>query len=278
MYNYIRKIYNDNKMLFTYGYLKHTPFYNSEKYFHESDFIEYFLDNTPVINVIPVDCLDVTKYLKSNGYNPVVLNMADVNFPGGGIELGGYAQEESLFCRSNYFKTLNVETGFYPINKEECIYSPNVFINRDSKLNLSKTPFYVSFIAVAAIKEPKLINNKFSSEDYNLTLKKIEVMFQVASFKKHDSLILSAFGCGAYKNSKKDIVEIFNNCIKKYGHLFKFIIFAILPKDAMNNRYILKESDDDCNYEFFKKNISPIYDQKITEKFRLFDFDFTTFL
>ena len=274
MYNYIRKIYNENKMLFTHGYLKMVPSYMSEKYSYEPNFIEYLIEDIPIIEIFPCDCLDAAKYLKMKGYNPVVLNMTDVNLPGGGIEIGGYDQEESLFCRSNYFKTLNLETGLYPINKAECIYSPNVFICRNSNLNIHIDPFYISFIASAAIKEPKLIDNKFTKGDYDLTFKKIEVIFQVANFKKHDSLVLSSFGCGAYKNPKEEITEIFNNCIKKYGHLFKFIIFAIIPKKDIENRYTLKNDNDDCNFIFFKNQINKKFDQIKTNEFKFLDFGF----
>lgn len=250
-------IYNQNKMICNNGYLQNIPINKSEKYYHTSKFNNVIIDNKPVINVLPNDCLEVAQRFIICGYNPVVLNMADVSFPGGGIEMGGYAQEESLFCRSNYFKTLNLQTGLYPITSAECIYSKDVFVFRDTNLNFLSSPFYVSFIACAAIKEPKLSNNCFTQNDYDMTFKKIELIFQIAFLKGHNCLILSAFGCGAYKNPKHQIVEIFNKCIDIYGHLFKFVIFAILPKDNMINKYICKQ-DNNCNYSFFSNNIQII--------------------
>lgn len=241
-------------MLCNNGYLQNILISKSEKYYYFTNFDNVITNNKPVINVLSNDCLDVAQQFIINGFNPVVLNMADVSFPGGGIEMGGYAQEESLFCKSNYFKTLNLQTGFYPINGEECIYSKNVLIFRDSNLNFLNKPYFVSFIACAGIKEPELIDGSFTSNDYELTLKKIELIFQISFLKGHDTLILSAFGCGAYKNPKHQIAEIFNKCISIYGHLFKFIVFAVLPKTDMIGKYICKQ-DDNCNYSFFKNNI-----------------------
>ena len=255
MFKQRASIYNQNKMICNNGFLQNILINKSEKYYHTTEFNNMMIDNKPVINVLPNDCLEIAQLFITNGYNPTVLNMADVSFPGGGIEMGGYAQEESLFCRSNYFKTLNLQTGLYPINGAECIYSKNVFVFRDTNLNFLDKPFYVSFIACAAIKEPELLSKNFTQNDYDMTFKKIELIFQTAFLKGHNCLILSAFGCGAYKNPKHQIAEIFNKLIGIYGHLFKFIIFAILPKNDMVNKYICKQNDD-CNYLFFSNNIS----------------------
>ena len=247
-------IYNQNKMICNNGYLKNIYVNRSEKYNYIENFNNVITNNKPVINILSNDCLEIAHQFIMNGYNPIVLNMADINFPGGGIEMGGYAQEESLFCRSNYFKTLNLQTGLYPITGPECIYSKDVFVFRDTELNFLNNPFYVSFIACAAIKEPELSSGSFTESDYGLTFKKIELIFQTAFLRGHNCVVLSAFGCGAYKNPKHQIVEIFNKCINIYGYLFKFIVFAILPKNDMNGKYICKQ-DDNCNYLFFKNGI-----------------------
>jgi uncharacterized protein (TIGR02452 family) len=84
------------------------------------------------INVIPNDTLDTANSLKQQNFNPLVLNMADPNFAGGCWNVGAGAQEESIFYRSNYFKTLNNQTIKYPINDDVAVYSKNVTIFRDN--------------------------------------------------------------------------------------------------------------------------------------------------
>jgi len=254
MFQYRKKIYNQNKTLCNDGDLKNIFVYKSEKCYYLTNFNVNLNLNRAIINVLPIDCLELAEDLIRDGHNPVVLNLADISFPGGGIEMGGYAQEESLFCRSNYFKTLNLQSKLYPIDGSECIYSKDVFVFRDVNLDFLKNPFYVSFIACAALKEPSLDNKCFYKEDYDKTFKKVEVIFQTAYLKCHDSVILSAFGCGAYKNPKDQMVQIFNKCMEIYSHLFKYIIFAILPKEKMNGRYITRQNDE-CNYLFFKNGI-----------------------
>ncbi len=255
MFQHRKYIYNQNKTLCNNGNLKNIVINQSEKCYYLSNFNVKLNNNKATISVLPIDSLKLAEYLINDGFNPVVLNLADISFPGGAVEIGGYAQEESLFCRSNYFKTLNIQTNLYPINGLECIYSKDVFVFRGTNLNFLNNPFYVSFIACAALKEPSLHGKCFHEEDYGKTFKKIEVIFQTAYLKGHNCVILSAFGCGAYKNPKDQMVEIFNKCIKIYSHLFEFIFFAILPKEAMNDRYINKQNDE-CNYLFFKNGIT----------------------
>lgn len=52
------------------------------------------------------DCLVAGKRLIDAGMNPVVLNLADILVPGGCVESGSGAQEESIFRRSNITRTL----------------------------------------------------------------------------------------------------------------------------------------------------------------------------
>jgi uncharacterized protein (TIGR02452 family) len=64
------------------------------------------------VSVKDIDCLTACKDLLDAGCNPVVLNLADILVPGGCVESGSGAQEESIFRRSNYCKTLIEE--LYP--------------------------------------------------------------------------------------------------------------------------------------------------------------------
>lgn len=64
------------------------------------------------VSVKDIDCLTACKDLLDAGCNPVVLNLADILVPGGCVESGSGAQEESIFRRSNYCRTLT--SDFFP--------------------------------------------------------------------------------------------------------------------------------------------------------------------
>jgi len=208
-----------------------------------------------IVEVVPNDTLDTVYDHKSRGLNPLLLNMADDCFPGGCWTMGAGAQEESIFYRSNYFKTLNLQSVKYPINDDVCVYSKNVTVFRDGDLNVCKT-WNVDIVAVAAIKRPRLVDGRLGVYDKELMKKKIELIFLLGIANGHNSLVLSALGCGAFKNPPEDIVEIFNEMLQKYKRFFKVITFAIIPNTAMKGRYITNEQNGNkCNFVYFNKHI-----------------------
>jgi uncharacterized protein (TIGR02452 family) len=147
----------------------------------------------------------LAKDLVTCGLRPLVLNMANENRPGGGWKFGALAQEEDLFLCSTYDLSLNNENKermwSYPIKKTGAIYSPGVLVFRNSK-DYSILPknqrYFIDFIAAAAICHPKLENGSFNNEDLNLTLEKIRSIFRIAILNNHSTLLLGAFGCGAF--------------------------------------------------------------------------------
>ena len=88
---------------------------------HETKFYknEFRVDNIPTneeetkIIVSNVDCLEEGVRLCREGYNPAILNMASRRHPGGGVMLGAGAQEESLFRRTNLFRSLYQFTEYF---------------------------------------------------------------------------------------------------------------------------------------------------------------------
>ena len=69
--------------------------------------------------------------------------------------------------------------------------------------------------------------------------KKITTIFETAYKRGHDSLVLSALGCGAFRCPAKGIAEIFNEVIQEYDGYFNVILFAIYPG---NNNLEIKQS------------------------------------
>ena len=186
------------------------------------------------VSVLNEDCLVSYSTLVSSGMKPLLLNMANATTPGGGYRRGDGAQEENLFRRSNYYMSLDynmdqnqeqstddkrsycTSTGqviplssnqsLYPINEYGAIYTSGITVFRgteDQGYPFLKRPLYdVCAIAVAAYRDPQLVMQKqrLTPEFSIKTRKKIENLFAIAYQNGHDSLVLSALGCGAFKN------------------------------------------------------------------------------
>ena len=183
--------------------------------------------------------------------NPVVLNLADNCFPGGHVSMGSGAQEESLFRRTNYFQTLNLDTGFYPLRGTELVYSPDVLVIKDSKGYELIRYFKLSFIACPGIKKPELNNGKFTEKDRKLLKNKIRNILNVAFLHKHDAVVLGALGCGAWQCPQEEVAIIFKEVVKEYDGMFHTIAFAILEVNKKD--YIVQNSNlNRSNYKIFK--------------------------
>ncbi|MDE6511700.1 MAG: TIGR02452 family protein [Muribaculaceae bacterium] len=96
--------------------------------------------------VVEGDCLETARRLNERGLNPAVLNMANRQHPGGGVLGGARAQEESIFRRSNLFRSLyqyfpyassfGVEQKAiaYPLDRNfGGIYTPDAVVFRDTE-------------------------------------------------------------------------------------------------------------------------------------------------
>ncbi|CAF2409311.1 unnamed protein product [Rotaria sp. Silwood2] len=216
---------------------------------HKYDFTlqERSYEELSEILVVDGDCHDMVLCFK-NKYpkcNPVVLNMASANNPGGASRNGAGAQEENLHRHTNMFQCLQDpyreleghRHWKYPIPEFSGIYSPDVNVFRGSESDgyqfFPDGPKYISFIACASCAHPpiemqengefKLSGNKLIED----TKKKIETIFKIALENKHYIVILSALGCGAFKNPPRHIAQLFKEVIStKYSKSFKYIVFC----------------------------------------------------
>ena len=185
--------------------------------------------------------------LQQEGYNPVVLNLASRRNPGGGVKNGSRAQEESLFRSTNLFLSMYRYAEYaedYGLEKSRFqypmpvrfggIYVPKATVFRAGAKDdfaLLDTPYYMSFVAVAAINHPELdADGNICQEDANLTKNKMRTMLRIGLLNGHDSIVLGAFGCGAFHNPPKHIARLFHEVIdeKEFKDKYKLIAFAIL--------------------------------------------------
>lgn len=159
---------------------------------------------------------------------------------------GAGAQEENLFRRTNYVQHLaDPEKVFDPHRKWHyrlpecsCVYSTNVQIFRASETQgyaFLENPIPMSFLAVAAYpnppcKGPKDGNRKLVPEFAEKAKKKIRLMVSVGLDQGHDSLVLSAWGCGAFRNPPNHIASLFKEILMEpeFKDRYSHISFAII--------------------------------------------------
>ena len=196
------------------------------------------------IEVLNTDVLILTQSLTDRVNKVLTLNLASDSNPGGGVTQGAMAQEEELFRRSNYFMSL--PKSLYPLEKTNVIYTPNVLVVKDENYINLKKPFHTSMIAAAAIRHPKLNSCGLYERllDRTIMLDTINNIFKIAYLLGYDTLVLGALGCGAFGNPAIEVIELFNECLKKYNCCFKNITFAVYSRRDDNfdqfNKYIIK--------------------------------------
>jgi uncharacterized protein (TIGR02452 family) len=159
--------------------------------------------------------------------------------------------------RSTLYASL--KDSWYRIPDEAAIYSPDILVFRDSRnVDLPKSErFFTDIISCAAINGPGLIMIRDMdgtkrleyelSEDFEIMLKKVRLIFQIARQKGISHLVLGAMGCGAYQNPPADVARIFRKVIlgdKRAGAVgIEEVVFAIFD-DGENLRAFIDEFKD----------------------------------
>lgn len=230
-------------------------------------------DNTNII-LSDLDSVSaIHKYSELEG-KMAVLNFASYNKPGGGFLNGSITQEESL-CHSSFLYNVleSFKDSYYFENRSfqnrslyrnVAMYSPNVYFFRNNS-NEDYTKCDVLTCPAPNIRAARKHSN-VSEEENDITLyERIKFLLDVAILSKTNTLILGAFGCGAFGQNPFRVAKIFMDILILEGKVdrFKTIVFAI-PK-GINKR----------NYDEFYKCINHyntltnyLEDQNITIKYK----------
>ena len=197
------------------------------------------------------DCVLVAKRLIDEGYNPAMLNLADLYTPGGLVEYGSGAQEENLCRRSDLILSLyqfsqsrihqypNLglvqNEDQYPMDERfGGIYSGIVTFFRGPESEgsfLEDVAYNIPVISVAALSGPRIgTDGMMFPEETDITLDKMRTILRIGKANFHDSLVLSAMGCGAFANPPAHIAKLFHQVIEEdeFKNAFRLIDFAIL--------------------------------------------------
>lgn len=243
--------------------------------------LEQSSTNDTKLSVVNNDCLVVGKQMQDEGLNPAILNMANAYRPGGGVLGGARAQEECIFRRSNLFMSLYMyDRQMYDLvivpNKNESsedmydlsfiqqgypmdenfggIYSADVTVFKDGNYEWLFDPYQTAFISVAAMningalrQGELLVNGRLTNRAIAITKNKIRTIYRIGILHGHDSLVLGAWGCGAFGNPPEQMAQLFIDVLneEEFCGRYKDIRFAIIEDHNSRGR----------NYQTFKNVI-----------------------
>jgi len=192
------------------------------------------------------DVIDVALYVKhENQKNPIVLLSADPKIPGGKDHESLYGEETDVWRRTTIRENIDVELRQkyyteaadkfeYDIPQNGVIYAPNVTVFRESqKKGYSlKEPEQLSFALISPLIKisPKEEQNRpeLNAAELDLYKKKIASVFLAGIANGHDSVVLTAFGCGYANNRPSQVAEVMFQVVRQFRFSFTSIVFAIL--------------------------------------------------
>jgi uncharacterized protein (TIGR02452 family) len=175
--------------------------------------------------------LAAARELRSRGRDPLALNFANGIEPGGGFLRGARAQEEALCRSSALYATLHGDPMYeahrkLPAGESSawCIVSPDVPVFRADDGAPLAAPWLCSFVTCAAPYEPVV----GAPRSALLLHDRIHRVLEVASAHGYDSLVLGAWGCGAFGNHPTTTAKAFRTALESdLGQSFGEVVFAI---------------------------------------------------
>lgn len=208
------------------------------------------------------------------GNHVAVHNFASATNPGGGVVNGAGAQEECLCRCSNLYFCLNTPDMWWmfytphraahdPIHNDDIIYTPDIVVfktDTDRPELMERDDWYIVDVITCAapnLREPP--SNRYNSGDGTraVTLsdrelqviheKRLRRILDSAVMNHADTVILGAFGCGAFCNEPQVVATAAANVVRDYMYAFKNIEFAVYCRPS-----------DDSNYRVFNSVLSSL--------------------
>lgn len=180
-------------------------------------------------------------YQAAQGYErPLVMNFANAHQPGGGFRLGATAQEEALCRNSTLYASISSDKAsemyqynlkhMSPTDSAYMLLSPDVCVFRDVDCQLLESPYMVSVITIPAPNKRGAAMFTSQSKLDTVMKERIRMMLKIATENKYRTLILGAWGCGAFGHDAKKVAGYFKEIFidEHYSRYFENVVFAIL--------------------------------------------------
>jgi uncharacterized protein (TIGR02452 family) len=199
----------------------------------------FFLETR--IQVTNETTLGASRRLVDDGLRPLALNFANGVQPGGGFLSGARAQEEVL-CRSTALHQTLIDDPMYrehrnrpePDSTDWAIYSPDVPVFRMDDGQELPQPWSLSVVTCAAPYAPHIGQPRSG----DLLEKRIHRLLEIARAYGHATLVLGAWGCGAFQNDPDRTARDFRQALEtNYRGAFADIVFAVTDW-SMERRFL----------------------------------------
>lgn len=210
---------------------------------------------------LPVDCAtgerqkakfllkDADSFEAARGYDtPLVMNFANAYVAGGGFLTGSHAQEECLCRNSTLYASISSDKAkkvydyncehTSPLGSDYILLSPFVSVFRDKNCNLLESPFKVSVVTMAA--PVAFVCKDIPTQKVNDTIYlRLKSMLCIAKSCNYKTLVLGAWGCGAFGGDPVAVAKAFYALFMQEGFCFDFqtVIFAIFGKGKNYNAF-----------------------------------------
>ena len=195
-----------------------------------------------------------------------VMNFANAFHAGGGVTKGSSAQEECLCRTSTLYPLLYRRTlrdSFYryhhekntPKASDSLVYTEGVIIcktDEDLPKRMPKEDWVtVDVITIAApdlrdksnIHAPLVNGGTYmnDAELFGYHVKRAIHMLTCAAAKGADTLVLGAFGCGAFQNDPEVVARAYKTVLQEFPKVFRQIEFAVYcPPGGSRNYEVFK--------------------------------------
>ena len=239
----------------------------------------FWEDDYPIFNQEPIKETKIT-VSKNRSYEAAmklsasmqgskiaVMNFANAFHAGGGVTKGSSAQEECLCRTSTLYPLLyrrSLRDSFYKHHhdlntskaSDALIYTEGVVIcktDEDLPKRMAKEDWVtVDVITVAAPDlrtksniHAVLVGNRTFMNDAELFgyhVKRAMHVLTCAAAKGADTLVLGAFGCGAFQNNPEVVARAYKVALEEFPKVFDRIEFAVYCSPS-----------DETNYQVFKR-------------------------
>lgn len=190
------------------------------------------------VSVTNESTLAAARRLHAAGLEPAALNFASARHPGGGFLRGARAQEESL-CRASALYTCLVGQPMYAYHEQLrdalytswVIHSPAVPVFRADEGPLLESPWPCGFLTAAA-PNAKALRERAPGrlgEVGPAFSERISRVLAVAAAAEHRSVVLGAWGCGAFGGDAEDVARRFAEALAgPFFGVFEEVVFAVL--------------------------------------------------